>query len=40
MPYQNKREPLSDDEVTRLTNAYDRFDEKFVIGALFDTTPG
>ena len=28
MPYQYKREPISDDEVNRLTNACERFDEK------------
>ena len=31
MPYQYKREPLSDDEVNRLTNACETFEEKFVI---------
>jgi integrase/recombinase XerD len=29
MPYQYKREPLSDDEVNRLTNACENFGEKF-----------
>jgi len=37
MPYQYKREPLSDDEVNRLTNACDSFREKFVIWTLLDT---
>jgi len=37
MPYQYKREPLSDDEVNRLTNACDTFREKFVIWTLLDT---
>ncbi|MBM3209304.1 phage integrase family protein [Candidatus Shapirobacteria bacterium] len=37
MPYQYKREPLSDDEVNRLTNACETFDEKFVIWTLLDT---
>ncbi|MQY69497.1 MAG: tyrosine-type recombinase/integrase [Firmicutes bacterium] len=36
MPYQYKREPLSDDEVNRLTNACDTFREKFVIWTLLD----
>jgi len=31
MPYQYKREPLSDDEANRLTNACENFDENFVI---------
>jgi len=35
--YQYKREPLSDDEVNRLTNACDTFREKFVIWTLLDT---
>jgi len=37
MPYQYKREPLSDDEVDRLTNACDTFREKFVVWTLLDT---
>jgi integrase/recombinase XerD len=37
MPYQYKREPLSDDEVNRLTNACETFDEKFVIWTLLYT---
>ena len=37
MPYQYKREPLSDDEVNRLVNACDTFREKFVIWTLLDT---
>ena len=37
MPYQYKREPLSDDEVNRLINACDTFREKFVIWTLLDT---
>jgi integrase/recombinase XerD len=37
MPYQYKREPLSDDEVNRLTNACETFDEKLSIWTLLDT---
>ena len=37
MPYQYKREPLSDDEVNRLTNACETFEEKFVVWTLLDT---
>jgi len=37
MPYQYKREPLSDDEVDRLINACDTFREKFVVWTLLDT---
>ena len=37
MSYQYKREPLSDDEVNRLTNACDTFREKFVVWTLLDT---
>jgi integrase/recombinase XerD len=37
MPYQYKREPLSDDEVNRLINACEKFEEKFVIWSLLDT---
>ena len=40
MPYQYKREPLSDDEVNRLINACDTFREKFVIWTLLDTGLG
>ena len=31
MPYQYKREPLSDDEANRLANACETFDEKLII---------
>ena len=37
MPYQYKREPLSDDEVNRLTNTCESFEEKFAIETLLDT---
>ena len=37
MLYQYKREPLSDDEVNRLTNTCDAFGEKFVIWTLLGT---
>jgi integrase/recombinase XerD len=37
MPYQYKREPLSDDEVNRLTNACESFQEKFIVWTLLDT---
>jgi hypothetical protein len=37
MPYQYKREPLSDGEVNRLTNTFYAFGEKFVIWALLGT---
>jgi len=37
MPYQYKREPLSDDEVNRLINACESFEEKFIIWTLLDT---
>ena len=37
MPYQYKREPLNDDEVDRLINAYDTFREKFIVWTLLDT---
>lgn len=37
MPYQYKRELLSDDEVNELTNACETFREKFVIWTLLDT---
>ena len=37
MPYQYKREPLSDDEVDRITNACNTFREKFVVWTLLDT---
>ena len=36
MPYQYKREPLSNDEVNRITNACDTFREKFVVWTLLD----
>jgi len=31
MPYQYKREPLNNDEVNQLTNAYSTLREKFVV---------
>lgn len=37
MAYQYKREPLSDDETNRLTNACENFEEKFVVWTLLDT---
>jgi len=37
MPYQYKREPLSDDEVNKLINPCETFREKFVIWTLLDT---
>ncbi len=37
MSYQYKRGPLNDDEVNRLTNARDTFQEKFVVWTLLDT---
>jgi len=37
MPYQYKREPLSDDEVNKLVNACENFKEKFVVWTLLDT---
>jgi integrase/recombinase XerD len=37
MAYQNKREPLNDDEVDKLVNACDSFEEKFVIFTLLDS---
>jgi len=37
MAYQYKREPLSDDEVNRLTNACETFEEKLVVWTLPDT---
>jgi integrase/recombinase XerD len=37
VPYQYKREPLSDDEVNRLTNTFYAFGEKFVIWTLLAT---
>ena len=40
MPYQYKREPLSDDEVNRLTNACETFVEKFVILPLLNHCKG
>lgn len=37
MPYQYKREPLNDDEVNKLTNACETFEEKFCCWILLDT---
>ena len=37
MPYQYKREPLNDDEVNKLTNACESFEEKFVVWTLLDS---
>jgi len=37
MSYQYKREPLNNDEVDKLINSYETFQEKFVIWALLDT---
>ena len=37
MPYQYKREPLNNDEVDKLTNACNTFQEKFVVWTLLDT---
>jgi len=37
MPYQYKREPLNDDEVNELPNAYDAFWKKSVFCTLSDT---
>ena len=37
MPYQYKRERLSDNEVNRLTNACETFEEEFVVWTLLDT---
>lgn len=37
MPYQYKREPLSDEETTRLINACENLKEKFIIWTLLDT---
>jgi len=37
MAYQYKREPLNDDEVNKLINACDSFEEKFVIFTLLDS---
>jgi len=36
MPYQYKREPLSNYEVNRLTNDCEDFEDKFVIWTLID----
>ena len=36
MVYQYKREPLNKDEVDKLTNACNTFQEKFVIWTLLD----
>jgi integrase/recombinase XerD len=40
MPYQYKPETLSDDEVNRLTNACQSFDERFVVWTLLDAGLG
>lgn len=37
MPYQFKREPLTQDEATRLANACSTHDEKLVVWSLLDT---
>jgi integrase/recombinase XerD len=37
MPYQFKREPLTQDEATRLANACDNYREKLIIWTLLDT---
>ncbi|KPJ69165.1 MAG: hypothetical protein AMJ45_00985 [Syntrophobacter sp. DG_60] len=37
MRYQYKREPLNDDEVNKLTNACETFEEKFCCWILLDT---
>ena len=37
MSYQYKREPLNNDEVDKLTNACNTFQEKFVVWTLLDT---
>ncbi len=37
MPYQYKRDPLSDDEVNKLINACDAIREKSVVWTLLDT---
>ncbi len=37
MPYQYKREPLTQDEATRLANACDTHEEKLVVWTLLDT---
>jgi integrase/recombinase XerD len=37
MPYQYKREPLTEDEANRLANACDRHEEKLVVWTLLDT---
>lgn len=37
MPYQYTREPLSVDEVNRLINPCETFEERFVISALLET---
>jgi integrase/recombinase XerD len=36
MPYQYKREPLSDGEVKRLSNACEELEEKFIVFTLLD----
>jgi integrase/recombinase XerD len=37
MPYQYKREPLTEDEANRLANACERHEEKLVVWTLLDT---
>jgi integrase/recombinase XerD len=37
MPYQDKREPLNNDEVNKLTNVCNTFREKFVVWTFLDT---
>jgi len=37
MAYQYKREPLNNDEVNKLTNSCNTFQEKFVIWTILDT---
>jgi len=37
MAYQYKREPLNNDEVDKLTNSCNTFQEKFVIWTILDT---
>ena len=37
MPYQYRREPLSNEEADRLVNAAERFEEKLVVTTLLDT---
>ncbi len=37
MPYQYKREPLMQEEATRLANACESFEERLIIWTLLDT---